>query len=75
MRYEDVMVGDRVEFLTPQGQTRRGKVVMMGDVGYIVNCGGRFGTPAVLTEKNFITARKGRDRRPDYFGAFLRGAK
>jgi len=60
MKYEEIMVGDRLEFLTPQGQTRKGRVVMLGKYGFVVNCGGKYGTPAVVTEKNYVSGRKGR---------------
>jgi hypothetical protein len=52
--YEDIKVGYRVQFETPQGQKSSGKVVMKGTYGWVLNAGGRYGTPKVVTPKNFV---------------------
>lgn len=55
-------VGSRVRFLVPAGIGRdgveykpaSGKVVLAYPDRLVVNMGGRFGKPGVVTEKNFI---------------------
>ena len=69
--FEDIHVGDSVTMKTPQGQELRGKAVMKGPHGWVVNAGGRYGTPKVVSQSNFIKLRKGKNRKPDYFGNFI----
>ena len=69
--FEDIMVGDSVTMSTPQGQLLNGKAEMKGPYGWVVNVGGRHGTPRVVHENNFIKMRKGKNRKPDYFGNFI----
>jgi len=38
-----------------------------------VNTGGRHGTPRVVSESNFVKMRKGKNRKPDFFGDFHYG--
>ena len=71
--FEDIMVGDSVTMKTPQGQELRGKAVMKGPHGWVINTGGRHGTPQVVHENNFVKVRKGKKRRPDFLGGFLNG--
>jgi hypothetical protein len=48
--------GDIVKFLNPQNQVMTGRVVMPSGFagGYVVNTGGRYGTPAIVSEQNFV---------------------
>jgi hypothetical protein len=69
--YNEIQVGDTVYFSTPHSAELKGRAVMKGPAGWVLNCGGRHGTPRVVSEKNFIKLRKGRNRRPDYLGEFL----
>lgn len=71
--FKEIQVGDSVTMSTPQGQEVRGKAVMKGPYGWVINIGGRFGTPKVVNENNFIKMRKGRNRKPDFLGDFLHG--
>lgn len=71
--FKDIHIGDSVTMMTPQGQELRGKAVMKGPHGWVINIGGRFGTPKVVNENNFIKMRKGRNRKPDFLGDFLHG--
>ena len=71
--FEDIMVGDSVTMKTPQGQELRGKAVMKGPHGWVINTGGRHGTPKVVSESNFVKVRKGKNRKPDFLGGFLNG--
>jgi hypothetical protein len=69
--YNEIQVGDTVYFSTPHSLQLKGRAVMKGPAGWVLNCGGRYGTPQVVSENNFIKLRKGRNRRPDYLGEFL----
>ena len=70
-RFEDIQVGDSVTFSTPHTAEMRGRAVMRGPAGWVVNMGGRHGMPGVVTERNFIKIRKGKNRKPDHLGEFL----
>ena len=71
--FKDIQVGDSVTMKTPQGQELRGKAVMKGPYGWVVNAGGRHGVPKIVSEANFVRGRKGRNRKPDHLGEFLNG--
>ena len=71
--FKDIMVGDTVYFSTPHSKELKGKAVMKGPIGWVVNMGGRHGMPNVVTERNFIKIRKGKNRKPDFFGDFHYG--
>ena len=63
--FKEIQVGDTVYFSTPHSKELKGKAVMKGPIGWVVNGGGRHGMPFVVSEKNFIKFRKGKNRRPD----------
>ena len=71
--FRNIQVGDSVTMKTPQGQELRGKAVMKGPHGWVINTGGSYGTPRVVSESNFVKLRKGKKRRPDFLGRFLNG--
>tara|TARA_B100000925_G_scaffold221591_1_gene170345 strand:+ start:349 stop:570 length:222 start_codon:yes stop_codon:yes gene_type:complete len=71
--FKDIQVGDTVYFSTPHSKELKGKAVMKGPIGWVVNMGGRHGMPGVVTERNFIKIRKGKNRKPDFFGDFHYG--
>ena len=50
--------GDHVTIKTPQGQTQKGKAVMRGPHGWVLNLGGKHGTPGIASEKNYLSHRK-----------------
>jgi len=51
--------GDKVTILSPQGQERTGKAVMRSSSGgWVLNMGGRHGTPGIATESNIVKVRK-----------------
>jgi hypothetical protein len=60
--FKDLRPGDWVTFLRPAGRSVRGqdwaratgKVVFAFRDHVTLNCGGRYGTPAVVTEENFL---------------------
>lgn len=67
MKLSDIRHGDKVTILIPNGIGRNGQewkektgtAVMLGPAGWVLNMGGRYGTPGVATEKNFVRAKKG----------------
>jgi len=69
--YGDILVGDVVYFTTPQEQTGKGKAIMMGTYGWVIDRGN--GQPHVVTPENFVKFNKGRNRREDFLGKFLNG--
>jgi hypothetical protein len=69
VEFENVRPGDHVTIRTPQGQTRSGRVVMLGTHGPVLNLGGKHGTPGVATPTNFVCAtRKGGSVKKTVFG-------
>lgn len=56
--FGQIAIGDTVEMLVPAGgrdyATRRGRVVMRGNYGWVLNLGGRHGTPGVCGPANFV---------------------
>jgi hypothetical protein len=71
--FEDIHIGDTVYFSTPHTQEIKGRAVMKGPAGWVVNAGGKHGMPKVVSERNFIRLRKGRNRKQDGLGEFLYG--
>lgn len=55
--FDNVKPGSRVHYLTPQGQTRSGTVVMNRGTHLVLNRGG--GQPQVVTPKNYIKHSEG----------------
>jgi hypothetical protein len=54
--YDDVRPGRRVVYRSYHGSTLRGRVVMRSSYpdAWVVNLGGRYGTPGILTRDTFI---------------------
>lgn len=60
--FEDIRMGDKVKYLRPNGIGRHGaewkaafgRVVFNMGTHLVLNIGGRFGTPAVVTAANFL---------------------
>ena len=71
--FKDIQIGDSVTMSTPQGNLLNGKAVMKGPYGWVINVGGRHGTPRIVHENNFIKMRKGKNRKPDFLGGFING--
>lgn len=44
--------GDRVTIVDRFGQQHTGRAVMRGPYGWVLNMGGRHGTPAIATDDN-----------------------
>jgi len=68
LAYEDLGPGDRVTILVPAGRGRQGveyrertgRVVLRGPAGWVLNLGGKHGTPGIATPENFVRATKGK---------------
>jgi hypothetical protein len=52
--FDNVKVGDTVHYSTPQGQSGKGKVVIHKGTHLVLNAGGKYGRPQVVTDKNYI---------------------
>lgn len=65
---DTIRAGDRVTILVSGGLGRTGiewkeatgRAVMPGPAGWILNMGGRYGTPGIATDENTVRVRKGR---------------
>lgn len=63
---ETIKHGSKVTILVPAGYGRNGqewkpkagRAVMRGPAGWVLNMGGRYGTPGVATEKNIVQVRR-----------------
>lgn len=66
-----IRVGDEVTIWTPNGIGRNGqewkeatgRAVMRGPAGWVLNMGGRHGTPKIASKENIIRVVKGKDGR------------
>ena len=65
--FSDIQVGDRVTCLIPNGRGREGveykekagRAVMRSSVGgWVLNGGGKHGTPVLVDADNFVTASR-----------------
>lgn len=65
---DSIKPGDRVTILVPAGRGRNGqeykestgRAVMRGPGGWVLNMGGRYGTPGIAGEDNLVRVRKAR---------------
>lgn len=63
-----IRAGDKVTILVPNGigrngvewKEKTGRAVMRGPAGWVLNMGGRYGTPGVATEESIVRVVKGR---------------
>ncbi len=51
---DKIKVGDRVTIENRFGQRQTGRAVMKGAYGWVLNMGGRHGTPAIVDEQNTV---------------------
>ena len=52
-----VRAGDRVTIITPHGSKLTGRAVMKGPAGWVLNLGGKYGTPGIASDENTISVR------------------
>lgn len=56
-----IRAGSRVTILTPHGQRRSGRAVMRSsEGGWVLNGGGRYGTPLLANERNVVSVSGGK---------------
>jgi hypothetical protein len=66
--YEDIGPGDHVKFNHPLrgsdkvAQQGKGRVVMKGPAGWVLNTGGKHGTPAIVSADNYVSHRKAKKK-------------
>lgn len=64
--FDNIKAGDRVTFMQyaglglrgPEFKPATGRAVMRGPAGWVLNMGGRYGTPAVCTPDKFVRATR-----------------
>lgn len=54
----EIQHGDRVTIVNRFGQEHTGRAVMRGPSGWVLNMGGKHGTPGIATESNIVKVRK-----------------
>lgn len=55
--FDSIRPRDMVTIITPHGSKMTGRVVMRGPYGWVLNLGGRHGTPGIATAENVIAVR------------------
>lgn len=61
-----IKTGDRVTILVPNGigrdgqewKEKSGRAVMRGPYGWVLNMGGRYGTPGIASERSIVRVTK-----------------
>ena len=68
--FDEIQKGDKVYYENQQGQTCKGKAVMIGPMGWVIDIGG--GRPQVVNEGyNYLGHTPAKGREPDHFGHFM----
>lgn len=68
--FDEIQKGDTVYYQNPQGQTHKGKAVMIGPMGWVIDTGN--GQPQVVNEgHNYLGHSKAKDRTPDHLGKWM----
>jgi hypothetical protein len=58
--FETIRAGSRVVIATPHGSLLKGRAVMRGPFGWVLNLGGRHGTPGIASESNVVRVTGGK---------------
>ena len=58
VHFDAIRPGDRVTITNRFGQLRTGRAVMTGPAGFVLDMGGRHGTPDIATPENTVRVRK-----------------
>ena len=67
--FDEIQKGDKVYYENQQGQTCKGKAVMIGPMGWVIDIGG--GRPQVVNEGyNYLGHTPMPGREPDHLGHF-----
>ena len=68
--FDEIQKGDKVWYENEQGQTCKGKAVMIGPMGWVLNTGN--GQAKVVNEGyNYLGHKPTKGREPDHLGHFL----
>jgi len=67
--FDEIQKGDTVWYKNKQGQTHKGKAVMVGPAGWVLKCDGH--ARVVNEGHNYLGHTKGKDREPDNFGHWM----
>ena len=68
--FDEIQKGDKVWYKNQQGQVCKGKAVMVGPAGWVLNIGD--GRPQVRNEgHNYLGHTKSKGREPDNFGHWM----
>lgn len=65
--FDKIEHGSSVTILTPHGNTLSGRAVMLGDYGWVLNAGGRHGTPRLASVENIVAVRAARGSKAPKF--------
>ena len=57
---DSIRAGDRVTIVNRFGQKSTGRAVMRGPYGWVLNMGGKHGTPGIASAENTVRVRSGR---------------
>ena len=58
--FQSITNGDIVTIITRHGSQLKGRAVMRGPAGWVLNLGGRHGTPGIADDNNVIKVTKKR---------------
>jgi hypothetical protein len=56
---DDIQAGSRVTIVDRFGKQRTGRAVMRGPAGWVLNMGGKHGTPAIASAENVVAVKRG----------------
>jgi hypothetical protein len=57
---DGIKAGDRVTIVNRFGQSSTGRAVMKGAAGWVLNMGGKYGTPAIADGTNVVRVKRGK---------------
>ena len=74
--FDKIEHGDHVTIRVPAGKgmkgqewkEAKGKAVMKGPAGWVLNMGGKHGTPGIASQDNFVKLRKAKTKAPNSLG-------
>tara|TARA_B100000424_G_scaffold269029_1_gene265072 strand:+ start:505 stop:747 length:243 start_codon:yes stop_codon:yes gene_type:complete len=69
--FEEIQIGDRVWYETPQGQQASGKAKIRGPEGWVLDT--ENGAKVVNDGYNYLGHTPAKNRKPDHFGNWLNG--
>lgn len=52
--FDRIRARSKVTIITPLNQKVSGRAVMKGPCGWVLNMGGKYGSPAIATEDNIV---------------------